>query len=126
MKIDEDALQPFLRARGEDHEARRAADELPSEDTDADTGLLDRFGIDVGVTSSTKIAGGELGEELKGRTRQPPRLICRRSRRRAGAIRQAACPARLMEANHDMRCYCWRARAPAAAPMPAPMTASDA
>lgn len=66
MKIDKDTIVSLLRSQGEDRNASRAEKELPNEvDTDADKGLLEKFGIDVGDLVA-KVTGGELGAKLKG------------------------------------------------------------
>jgi hypothetical protein len=47
MEIPKDAILAFLRERGEGDRAAQAEQELPDNvDTERDSGLLDRFGID--------------------------------------------------------------------------------
>jgi len=47
MQIDKDQIIAFLRERGEDAKATQAQEELPSQvDTDRDSGLLAKLGID--------------------------------------------------------------------------------
>lgn len=48
MEIDKNTILDFLREQGRDDEATKAEQELPeSIDTDRDSGLLERFGVDV-------------------------------------------------------------------------------
>jgi hypothetical protein len=47
MEIDKDTVLSLLRERGQDQEAARAEEELPSKvDTERDAGLLQKFGVD--------------------------------------------------------------------------------
>jgi hypothetical protein len=49
MELDKETILNFLREQGDDQKATEAENELPDRvDTDADSGLLDRLGIDVG------------------------------------------------------------------------------
>lgn len=47
MQIDKDQILSLLRSRGDDDKADQASQELPGTvDTDRDSGLLQKFGID--------------------------------------------------------------------------------
>jgi hypothetical protein len=50
MQIDKDTIVSFIKDRlGDNEKANRAREELPDTvDTDKDTGLLDRFGVNAG------------------------------------------------------------------------------
>lgn len=54
MQIDKAQIIEMLRSRGEDDKAQQADSELPGQvDTDKDSGLLDKFGI-----NPTDLLGG--------------------------------------------------------------------
>jgi hypothetical protein len=58
MQIDKETVLNFLRERGEHDKAEQAAQELPEQvDTERDSGLLARFGIDPSDLIG-KVAGG--------------------------------------------------------------------
>jgi hypothetical protein len=62
MQIDKDQIISFLRERGDDAKADQAQQELPSQvDTDKDSGLLSKLGID-----PSELLGG-LGGGLGGK-----------------------------------------------------------
>ena len=47
MQIDKDQIVAFLRERGDDDKAQQAQQDLPGQvDTEKDSGLLSKFGID--------------------------------------------------------------------------------
>lgn len=59
MQIDKDMVLGFVRSKGEDGKADQAAGELPDKvDTDRDSGLLSRFGIDIGDLVQMASSGG--------------------------------------------------------------------
>jgi hypothetical protein len=61
MKIDKSQILELLRGGGDDDKADRADKELPDQvDTDRDSGLLERFGIDIDDLLK-KFGGGGLG-----------------------------------------------------------------
>ncbi len=48
MKIDKDQILDMLRSQGDEDRAQQAERELPDQvDTERDSGLLDRFGLNV-------------------------------------------------------------------------------
>ena len=58
MEIDKEMVLSFLRERGDNAKADEAARELPDRvDTERDSGLLQRFGVDPGDLIG-KFAGG--------------------------------------------------------------------
>ncbi len=58
MEIDKQTVVDFLKERGEQGKADEAARELPNRvDTERDSGLLDRFGVDPGALVA-KVTGG--------------------------------------------------------------------
>jgi hypothetical protein len=62
MQIDKDQIIALLRQRGDDAQADQAQQELPGQvDTDQDSGLLAKFGID-----PSELLGG-LGGGLGGK-----------------------------------------------------------
>lgn len=62
MKIDKAQILDLLRSRGDDQKVDEADRELPDQvDTDGDSGLLDRFGLDIGDLVK-KFGGGGLGK----------------------------------------------------------------
>jgi len=62
MNIDKSQILELLRSRGDDDKAEQADRELPDQvDTDRDSGLLDRFGLDIGDLAK-KFGGGGLGK----------------------------------------------------------------
>lgn len=73
MKIDKDTVLDFLRQHGGEDRVPEADEQLPDQvDTDRDSGLLARFGIDVGELIAKlpeglteKLPGG-LGDKLGG------------------------------------------------------------
>lgn len=63
MQIDKDQIISFLRERGEDAKAEQAQQQLPSQvDTEKDSGLLAKFGID--PSDLLGGLGGGLGNKL--------------------------------------------------------------
>ncbi|MDX6326938.1 MAG: hypothetical protein QOK15_3292 [Nocardioidaceae bacterium] len=63
MQIDKDQIISFLRERGEAAKADQAQQELPGQvDTDTDSGLLAKFGID--PSDLLGGLGGGLGSKL--------------------------------------------------------------
>jgi hypothetical protein len=49
MQLDKNTILNFLREQGDEQKATDAENQLPDQvDTDADSGLLERLGIDVG------------------------------------------------------------------------------
>ena len=47
MQIDKSQIIELLKSRGDDAKAQQAGDELPDRvDTDKDSGLLDKYGLD--------------------------------------------------------------------------------
>lgn len=63
MQIDKDQIISLLRQRGDDSNADQAQQELPSQvDTDKDSGLLAKFGIDPSELLGG--LGGGLGKKL--------------------------------------------------------------
>jgi hypothetical protein len=63
MQIDKDQIIAFLRDRGDDAKATQAQEELPSQvDTDKDSGLLEKLGIDPSELLGGM--GGGLGGKL--------------------------------------------------------------
>jgi hypothetical protein len=66
MQIDKDTILQLLRSRGQTDQADRAAGELPDQvDTDRDSNLLDRLGIDVGQVIGALGSGG--GGDIAGK-----------------------------------------------------------
>ncbi len=64
MNIDKSQILDLLRSRGDTDKAEEADRELPDQvDTDRDSGLLDRFGLDIGDLVK-KFGGGGLGKLL--------------------------------------------------------------
>ena len=68
MQIDKDTILALLRERGDGDQASQAEQELPDQvDTDRDSGLLDRFGINPKDLISRFTGGqGGLGGLLGG------------------------------------------------------------
>lgn len=65
MQIDKQQILEFLKNRGDNDKADQADRELPDKvDTEKDSGLLSKFGIDVGDLLK-KLPGG-LGDKLGG------------------------------------------------------------
>ncbi|HEV7956072.1 MAG TPA: hypothetical protein VGP10_02825 [Marisediminicola sp.] len=65
MQIDKSQIMDLLKSRGNDEKAEQAAQELPDTvDTERDSGLLGKFGIDVRELTS-KLPGG-LRDKLGG------------------------------------------------------------
>ena len=63
MQIDKSQILDFLKNRGDNDKAAQADGELPDKvDTDKDSGLLSKFGIDAGDLLG-KLPGG-LGDKL--------------------------------------------------------------
>jgi hypothetical protein len=63
MQIDKDQIISMLRQRGDDAKAHRAQQELPGQvDTEKDSGLLSKLGID--PTDLLGGLGGGLGNKL--------------------------------------------------------------
>ncbi len=63
MQIDKDQIIAFLRERGDDTKADQAQSELPGQvDTDKDSGLLSKLGIDPADLIGG--LGGGLGSKL--------------------------------------------------------------
>ncbi len=66
MNIDKDQILQLLRSQGDDSKAQQADRELPdSVDTDKDSGLLAKFGLDP-MELVKKLGGGGLGGKLGG------------------------------------------------------------
>jgi hypothetical protein len=69
MQIDKDQILQLLRSQGDDQKAQQADQELPGKvDTDADAGLLAKFGLNP-MDLLTKFGGGGgggLGKLLGG------------------------------------------------------------
>jgi hypothetical protein len=64
MNIDKTQILDLLRSQGDQDKAEQADRELPDEvDTDRDSGLLDRLGLDVGDLLK-KFGGDGLGKLL--------------------------------------------------------------
>ena len=64
MNIDKSQILDLLRSQGDDDKVRQADRDLPDQvDTDRDSGLLDRFGLDIGDLVK-KFGGGGLGKLL--------------------------------------------------------------
>jgi len=64
MKIDKAQILDLLRSRGDDSKVPQAEQELPDQvDTDQHSGLLDKFGLDVGDLLK-QFGGGGLGKLL--------------------------------------------------------------
>jgi len=64
MNIDKSQVLELLGSQGDHDKAQQADTELPDQvDTDRDSGLLGRFGIDVGDLVA-KLGGGGLGKRL--------------------------------------------------------------
>ncbi len=62
MQIDKDQIISLLRQRGDDAKADQAQQELPGQvDTEKDSGLLSKFGID---PADLLGGGGGLGNKL--------------------------------------------------------------
>ena len=60
MEIPKDKVLELLRSRGDDSKADQADKELPDQvDTERDSGLLDKFGIDPSELLS-KFGGGKI------------------------------------------------------------------
>jgi hypothetical protein len=65
MQIDKSQIMDLLKSRGNDEKAEQAAQELPDTvDTERDSGLLGKFGIDVRELTSN-LPGG-LRDKLGG------------------------------------------------------------
>ncbi|EYR64912.1 hypothetical protein N866_02065 [Actinotalea ferrariae CF5-4] len=61
MQIDKAQIFQLLQSQGQDDKARQADRELPGTvDTDRDSGLLDKLGIDVSSLLGS-LGGGKLG-----------------------------------------------------------------
>ena len=61
MNIDKDTILNLLRSNGQDTQADQAQQELPDQvDTDQDSGLLEKFGINP-ADLIAKFAGGQAG-----------------------------------------------------------------
>lgn len=66
MQLDKDTIINFLKDRGQHDKAQQASDELPDKvDSDTDTGLLSKFGVDPKELLA-KLPGG-LGDKLSGK-----------------------------------------------------------
>jgi hypothetical protein len=66
MQIDKTQILDLLRSRGEHDKADQAGAELPDQvDTEKDSGLLAKYGIDVKELLG-KLGGGKLGGMLGG------------------------------------------------------------
>jgi hypothetical protein len=66
MNIDKDQILQLLRSQGDHDKAQQADQELPDQvDTDRDSGLLSKFGIDP-MDLVKKLGGGGLGGLLGG------------------------------------------------------------
>jgi hypothetical protein len=66
MNIDKNQILELLRSQGDHDKAQRADQELPDQvDTDRDSGLLSKFGIDP-MDLVKKLGGGGLGGLLGG------------------------------------------------------------
>jgi hypothetical protein len=66
MNIDKSKILDLLRSRGDDEQAHQAERQLPDQvDTDRDSDLLDRLGLDVGDLLK-KLGGGGLGGLIGG------------------------------------------------------------
>ena len=64
MNIDKSQILDLLRSRGDHDQAQQADSELPDQiDTARDSGLLDKFGLDIGDLLK-KFGGGGLGKLL--------------------------------------------------------------
>ncbi len=62
MNIDKAQIVEMLRSRGDNDQADQADRELPDQvDTDRDSGLLDRFGLDIGDLMKKFGGGGGIG-----------------------------------------------------------------
>ena len=63
MKIDKDTILQFLRQKGQDDKVGQAEQELPDQvDTEEDSGLLSKFGID--IDDLKKMIPGGLGDKI--------------------------------------------------------------
>jgi hypothetical protein len=66
MNIDKNQILELLRSQGDNDKAQQADQELPDQvDTDRDSGLLSKFGIDP-MDLVKKLGGGGLGGLLGG------------------------------------------------------------
>jgi hypothetical protein len=66
MNIDKNQILELLRSQGDHDKAQQADQELPDQvDTDRDSGLLSKFGIDP-MDLVKKLGGGGLGGLLGG------------------------------------------------------------
>ncbi len=66
MQIDKTQILELLRSRGEHDKADQAGNELPDQvDTEKDSGLLAKYGIDVKELLG-RLGGGSLGGMLGG------------------------------------------------------------
>lgn len=66
MNIDKESILNLLRGNGQDNEADRAQQELPDQvDTDQDSGLLEKFGINP-ADLIAKFTGGQSGGGVAG------------------------------------------------------------
>jgi len=62
MNIDKSQILDLLRSQGDDDKVQQADRDLPDQvDTDRNSGLLDRFGLDIGDLVK-KFGGGGLGK----------------------------------------------------------------
>lgn len=67
MQIDKGQILELLRSRGEHDKAEQAGGELPDQvDTEKDSGLLAKYGIDVKELLGKLGGGGSLGGMLGG------------------------------------------------------------
>ena len=67
MQIDKNQILELLRSRGDTQMADQAGSELPDQvDTDRDSGLLSKYGINVQELISKFTQGGGLGGILGG------------------------------------------------------------
>lgn len=62
MQLDKQQIIDFLRSRGNQDQAQQAEQELPDQvDTDQHSGLLEKFGVDLGALQGGL---GGLGDKL--------------------------------------------------------------
>jgi hypothetical protein len=68
VQIDKQQILDLLRSQGQDAKAGQAESELPDQvDTDKDSGLLSKYGIDIQDLIGKLGGGGGLGGLLGGR-----------------------------------------------------------